>query len=296
MKEKVLFIYLLILILAGCTYAPLPKQNGNAGTEKKLTKEENQESVKTFLLIGVDTRGEEKSRSDAIILAKYFPEQEKLKLASIMRDSYVKIPGNKTGYNKINAAYYYGGRELLKKTIQENFGVKVDHVAVIDFQGFVKMVNLLAPEGVTVNVDQEIIDDMSIQASVGKNVLHGEEILKYVRFRHDDESDFGRVERQQEVMVQLKTAFINQISSFEGMAALPSIIEQGLAYLDTDIGLKTIMEMGPKAVFHTPDTVETLRVPVEGSFKDEIYPQSGAVLEIDYTKNKKALQEFFSIK
>ncbi|MDM5284926.1 LCP family protein [Peribacillus frigoritolerans] len=294
MKEKVLFIYLLILILAGCTYAPLPKQNGNAGMEKKLTKEENQESVKTFLLIGVDTRGEENSRSDAIILAKYFPEQEKLKLASIMRDSYVKIPGIKSGYNKINAAYYYGGRELLKKTIQENFGVKVDHVAVIDFQGFVKMVDLLAPEGVAVNVDQEIIDDMSIQANVGKNVLHGEEILKYVRFRHDDESDFGRVERQQEVMVQLKTAFINQISSFEGMAALPSIIEQGLSYLDTDIGLKTIMEMGPKAVFHTPDTVETLRVPVEGSFKDEIYPQSGAVLEIDCTENKKALQEFFS--
>ncbi|WP_144528979.1 LCP family protein [Peribacillus simplex] len=294
MKEKVFFIYLLILILAGCTYAPLPKQNGNAGTEKKLTKEEDQESVKTFLLIGVDTRGEQKSRSDAIILAKYFPEQEKLKLASIMRDSYVKMPGNKSGYNKINAAYYYGGRELLKKTIQENFDIKVDHVAVIDFQGFVKMVDLLAPEGVAVNVDQEIIDDMSIQANVGKNVLHGEEILKYVRFRHDDESDFGRVERQQEVMVQLKTAFINQISSFEGMAALPSIIEQGLSYLDTDIGLKTIMEMGPKAVFHTPDTVETLRVPVEGSFKDEIYPQSGAVLEMDYTKNKKALQEFFS--
>ncbi|MEC0300581.1 LCP family protein [Peribacillus frigoritolerans] len=294
MKEKVVFIYLLVLILAGCTYAPLPKQNGNEGTEKKLTKEETKESDKIFLLIGVDTRGEQKSRSDAIILAKYFPEQEKLKLASIMRDSYVKIPGNKSGYNKINAAYYYGGRELLKKTIQENFDVKVDHVAVIDFQGFVKMVDLLAPEGVAVNVDQEIIDDMSIQASVGKNVLHGEEILKYVRFRHDDESDFGRVERQQEVMVQLKTAFINQISSFEGMAALPSIIEQGLSYLDTDIGLKTIMEMGPKAVFHTPDTVETLRVPVEGSFKDEIYPQSGAVLEMDCTENKKALQEFFS--
>ena len=294
MKEKVFFIYLLILILAGCTYAPLPKQNGNAGTEKKLTKEDDRESVKTFLLIGVDTRGEQKSRSDALILAKYFPEQEKLKLASIMRDSYVKMPGNKSGYNKINAAYYYGGRELLKKTIQENFDIKVDHVAVIDFQGFVKMVDLLAPEGVAVNVDQEIIDDMSIQASVGKNVLHGEEILKYVRFRHDDESDFGRVERQQEVMVQLKTAFVNQISSFEGMAALPRIIEQGLSYLDTDIGLKTIMEMGPKAFFHTPDTVETLRVPVEGSFKDEIYPQSGAVLQIDFTKNKKALKEFFS--
>ncbi|MGY3314061.1 LCP family protein required for cell wall assembly [Peribacillus simplex] len=294
MKEKVLFIYLMVWILAGCTYAPLPKQNGNAGTEKKITKEVTQEGVKTFLLIGVDSRGEEKSRSDAIILAKYFPEQEKLKLASIMRDSYVKIPGDKSAYNKINAAYYYGGKELLKKTIQENLDVKVDHVAVIDFQGFVKMVDLLAPEGVVVDVDQEIIDDMSIQASVGKNVLHGEEILKYVRFRHDDESDFGRVERQQEVLVQLKSAFINQISSFEGIAALPSIIEQGLSYLNTDIGVKTIMEMGPEAVFHTPDTVETLRIPVEGSYKDEIYPHTGAVLEMDYTKNKKALQEFFT--
>ncbi|MDV7763708.1 LCP family protein [Peribacillus sp. CSMR9] len=294
MKEKVLFIYLMVWILAGCTYAPLPKQNGNAGTEKKITKEVIQEGVKTFLLIGVDSRGEEKSRSDAIILAKYFPEQEKLKLASIMRDSYVKIPGDKSAYNKINAAYYYGGKELLKKTIQENLDVKVDHVAVIDFQGFVKMVDLLAPEGVVVDVDQEIIDDMSIQASVGKNVLHGEEILKYVRFRHDDESDFGRVERQQEVLVQLKSAFINQISSFEGIAALPSIIEQGLSYLNTDIGVKTIMEMGPEAVFHTPDTVETLRIPVEGSYKDEIYPHIGAVLEMDYTKNKKALQEFFT--
>ncbi|MDW7614375.1 LCP family protein [Peribacillus simplex] len=294
MKEKVLFIYLMVWILAGCTYAPLPKQNGNAGTEKKITKEVVQEGVKTFLLIGVDSRGEEKSRSDAIILAKYFPEQEKLKLASIMRDSYVKIPGDKSAYNKINAAYYYGGKELLKKTIQENLDVKVDHVAVIDFQGFVKMVDLLAPEGVVVDVDQEIIDDMSIQASVGKNVLHGEEILKYVRFRHDDESDFGRVERQQEVLVQLKSAFLNQISSFEGIAALPSIIEQGLSYLNTDIGVKTIMEMGPEAVFHTPDTVETLRIPVEGSYKDEIYPHTGAVLEMDYTKNKKALQEFFT--
>lgn len=294
MKEKVLFIYLMVWILAGCTYAPLPKQNGNAGTEKKITKEVTQEGVKTFLLIGVDSRGEGKSRSDAIILAKYFPEQEKLKLASIMRDSYVKIPGDKSAYNKINAAYYYGGKELLKKTIQENLDVKVDHVAVIDFQGFVKMVDLLAPEGVVVDVDQEIIDDMSIQASVGKNVLHGEEILKYVRFRHDDESDFGRVERQQEVLVQLKSAFINQISSFEGIAALPSIIEQGLSYLNTDIGVKTIMEMGPEAVFHTPDTVETLRIPVEGSYKDEIYPHTGAVLEMDYTKNKKALQEFFT--
>ncbi|MFD4818117.1 LCP family protein [Peribacillus butanolivorans] len=294
MKEKVLFICLIVLMLAGCSYSPVPQLNKNKNTEKNLSKEESQENMKTFLLIGVDSRGEKDSRADAVILARYFPEQQKLKLASIMRDSYVKIPGNKYGYNKINAAYYYGGSELLKKTIQENFDVKVDHVAVIDFKGFVKMVDLLAPDGVMVDVNQEIIDDMSIEASTGKNVLHGEEILKYVRFRHDDESDFGRVARQQEVLVQLKRGFINQISSFEGMVALPSIIEKGMSYLDTDIGMKTIMEMGSQVVFQSPDSVETLRIPVEGSYKDEIYSQSGAVLKMDYTKNKEALQEFFS--
>ncbi|WP_285766034.1 LCP family protein [Peribacillus sp. SI8-4] len=294
MKEKVLYICLVVLILAGCTHAPLPKQNGNAGSEKNLTNEKMDESVKTFLLIGVDSRGEKKSRSDAIMLARYFPEQGKVKLASIMRDSYVKIPGIHPQYNKINAAYYYGGKELLKKTIDESFGVKVDHIAVIDFQGFVKMVDLLAPDGVVVDVDQKIIDDMSIEASIGKNVLHGEEILKYVRFRHDDESDFGRVDRQQDVLQQLKSGFIDQISSFEGVIALPGMIEQGLSYLDTDIGVKTLMEMGPKAVFHAPDTVETMRIPVEGSFKDAEYPEIGAVLEMDDEKNKQALQEFFS--
>ncbi|MFE4351459.1 hypothetical protein [Peribacillus butanolivorans] len=54
------------------------------------------------------------------------------------------------------------------------------------------------------------------------------------------------------------------------------------------------MEMGYQVVFQSPDSVETLRIPVEGSYKDEIYPQSGAVLKMDYTKNKEALQEFFS--
>ncbi|MGE7766126.1 LCP family protein [Peribacillus sp. NPDC096540] len=294
MKEKVLFICLIVLMMAGCSYSSVPQLNRNAKTEKNLSKEESQESMKTFLLIGFDSRGEKDSRADSVILARYFPDQQKLKLASIMRDSYVKIPGYKYGYNKINADYYYGGSELLKKTIHENFDIKVDHVAVIDFKGFVKMVDLLAPEGVVVDVNQEIIDDMSIEASTGENVLHGEEILKYVRFRHDDESDFGRVARQQEVLVQLKPGFINQISSFEGMVALPSIIEKWMSYLDTDIGLKTIMKFGSKFVFQTPDSVESLRVPVEGSFKDEIYPQSGAVLKIDYTKNKEALQEFFS--
>ncbi|MGE6376343.1 LCP family protein [Peribacillus muralis] len=294
MKQKVLYIYLVVLILAGCTYPPLPKQNGNASTEKNVTDESNNGDAKTFLLIGVDSRGEKKSRADAIMIARYFPERGKLKLASIMRDSFVKIPGDHPQYNKINASYYYGGKELLKKTIDEAFGVKIDHVAVIDFQGFVKMVDLLAPEGVVVDVDQKIIDDMSIQVSTGKNVLHGEELLKYVRFRHDDESDFGRVDRQQGVLLQLKNGFIDQISSLEGVVALPSIIEQGLSYLDTDIGLKTILEMGPKAVFQAPDTVETLRIPVEGSFKDAEYPEIGAVLEMDETKNKRALQAFFS--
>lgn len=73
MKEKVLFICLIVLMLAGCSYSPVPQLNKNKNTEKNLSKEESQESMKTFLLIGVDSRGEEDSRADAVILARYFP-------------------------------------------------------------------------------------------------------------------------------------------------------------------------------------------------------------------------------
>ena len=287
MKRNVLLICALFTILAGCMASPIPN------TERDQHMDSKKETAKTFLLIGVDSRGEEDSRADAVLLARYEPKQGQIKLASIMRDSYVKIPGYEKGYHKINAAYYYGGSELMKKTILENFNINVDHVAVIDFQGFVNIVDLIAPDGLTVDVKPEMISDMSIAASSGENVLHGEQILKYVRFRHDNESDFGRVERQQEVLVQLKDQLIQQLSNVDGIVALPGMIEEALTYVETDIGMKTMFVLSSQAMFHPVDSIKTLRIPVNDSYTNEMYPHAGAVLSIDFEKNQQALQEFF---
>ncbi|CAH0347330.1 LCP family protein [Bacillus sp. CECT 9360] len=294
MRLRTLAILALVLIVSGCMGVP-----DNRSKNKESSPSDANDSVseavldeKTFLLLGVDSRGEASSRSDAILLARYDEKQKIIKLASIMRDSYVEIPGYKLNYNKINMAYYLGGSDLLKKTIYDNFHIKVDHVAIIDFNGFVKLIDLLSPEGIKVDVKPEMIEDMTIEASKGENVLHGEEILKYVRFRHDSESDFGRVKRQQEVLVQLKEKVVERLSSVEGVAAMPHVLGEARSLIDTDIGMKPLIEIGTSLLFNPIDEVETLRIPVEGSYTDETYPHSGAVLELDKEKNQAALQEF----
>lgn len=89
------------------------------------------------LLIGSDSRGEDQGRSDSLMIAHYNTKTNTPKLVSIMRDTYVDIPGH--GKNKINAAYSYGGPELVRQTIKENFGVDVQYYVVANFEGFLRL-------------------------------------------------------------------------------------------------------------------------------------------------------------
>lgn len=287
MKLKLIICCLLCILLVGC-------QSMNKAPLEQDERKQDSSKATTFLLIGVDSRGEKDSRADTIMLARYEPKEHKVKLASIMRDSYVKIPHYKHGFHKINAAYYYGGSKLMKETIKENFYITVDYVAVIDFQGFVKMVDLLAPEGIEVDVKEEMITDMSIPVNnSGKQKLHGEDLLKYVRFRHDDENDFGRVERQQQVISQLKDSVVERVTNINGLLTLPELMEEGMQYVETDMKMKAMLDLGSQALFKSIDSMETLRIPVAGSFSDQSYPHAGAVLQLDIEKNADILQKFF---
>lgn len=179
------------------------KDNNNTGQETEIgeSDKENKEpsasenGTKNFLLIGVDSRGEEESRSDAILLASYDPSGESIKLVSLMRDSYVKIPDYQYMYSKLNHAYYIGGKDLLKNTIEQNFGVHIDHTAIIDFKGFPAMLDAIAPDGIEAEVSSAMIEDMGLDLEPGKQKLKGSDLLSYVRFRHDGQSDFGRVDQ-----------------------------------------------------------------------------------------------------
>ncbi|WP_042346831.1 LCP family protein [Bacillus massiliigorillae] len=286
---KGLCLLLFVFLLAACS--------NNETKQKDESPESSKQSTKSIqvLVIGIDSRGEAKSRSDAILIGQYNPVKKSIKIASIMRDTYVKIPTYSKGSNKINMAYFLGGNELLVKTIKENFGITIDHVVTIDFQGFTHVIDAIAPEGIEVEVTEEMIADMNLPLQPGKQFLHGEHLLKYVRFRHDAESDFGRVKRQQEVMVKIKNRLTEEMSSLEQIASLPKLMESTLKYVESDLSLTDTLSLTSMVFLNSIDHVETMTIPVAQGFTNKTYEHAGAVLQMDQSKNIEALNVFFNI-
>ncbi|KUF29312.1 MULTISPECIES: LCP family protein [Lysinibacillus] len=290
------FLAFALIISIGIVYWIYQYNSGLAMAEDDINKED-EETFEPFkgvdpqfgeinvLLIGSDSRGDE-GRSDALMIAHYNQTTNNVKIVSIMRDTYVDIPDY--GMNKINAAFAFGGPELVRKSIKQNFDIDVNYYAIVDFEGFPKIVDLLAPNGIEVDIPYEMSYGIGMTLFPGEQTLHGDQLLAYVRFRHDRLSDFGRVERQQEVMTKVK----EQIS-FQSLINLPKILGVAEAYIDTNIDNKTILAIGKGLIDGKSNGVDTLRIPVASSF-DNKHVNVGAVLDIDLEKNKSALEEFLS--
>jgi LCP family protein required for cell wall assembly len=128
----------------------------------------------------------------------YLPPGGKPALISVPRDSYVDIPKN--GKNKINAAYAFGGPELLVQTVEQNTGLRMDGYMEIGFGGFVNIIDALG--GIRMCLPNAINDrDSHIDLRKGCQTLSGTEALGYVRMRKADPlGDLGRVQRQREML------------------------------------------------------------------------------------------------
>ncbi|MDQ0352684.1 LCP family protein required for cell wall assembly [Alkalibacillus filiformis] len=249
------------------------------------------EDQTNVLILGVDAEEQGNPRTDAIMIGQYDTDENRAKVVSIMRDTYVDIPGH--GRNKINAAFAFGGPELLRQTIKENFGVDVNYYAMVNFRGFENIVNTIAPSGIEIDVERRMhyVDragGVHIDLQPGLQKLDGENLLDYVRFRSDSENDFGRVRRQQQVMSALK----GEILSFTGASRLPRAVGTLEPYVDTNMETGTIISIMTNYFSNTPDEIESLRIPVEGSYWDARYSHAGQVLEIDSIENSEALQSF----
>ncbi|MFD2208629.1 LCP family protein [Virgibacillus halophilus] len=302
MKKRNIFLIVMIticiLIAGAVVYGMVMFKQGMAEGDNQQDKKHKptkelpfQEEEVSFgeikvLLLGEDSREKEAGRSDTLMIAYYNQQTKEAKIVSIMRDSYVKVPGH--GMQKINAAYAFGGPELVRQTIAENFGVDVNYYAIVDFAGFPKLVDLIAPDGIEVDIKQKMSEGIGETLYPGKQVLHGKELLGYVRFRHDAESDFGRVKRQQEVLSKLK----DEAMRLQSLVKLPKIMGVAEAYIDTNIDKATMFSVG-KGLLTTKKQLEKLRLPVDGSYTNE-RTQAGAVLRVDMKKNKEILQSFFA--
>lgn len=84
------------------------------------------------------------------------------------------------------------------------FGLPIHHYALIDFKNFESLVDILAPNGVEMDVEKDMSENIGVELKQGVHHLNGQELLGYARFRHDAEGDFGRVARQQKVIEALK--------------------------------------------------------------------------------------------
>ena len=165
----------------------------------------------TVLFIGVDTSGKA-GRSDVMMLARIDPDAGTVRLVSFLRDLYVSIPGH--GYDRLNAACFYGGETLLLQTLEENFGVSAEHTVTAHFPTLVQAVDLLG--GVEAEITEserqqlnKILEDYNRQVGLaaddglletaGEHLLNGRQALSYCRIRKID-SDFQRTGRQQRII------------------------------------------------------------------------------------------------
>jgi LCP family protein required for cell wall assembly len=219
----------------------------------------------TFLLLGSDSRGGTSFRTDTIVVAAIRPAAGQVSLISVPRDLWVYIPT--VGMDRINTAYEYGslynypgsGPGLLKDTVLYNLGIRIDHLALIDFDGFRRVVNTL--EGVDVPVfcpytDWHLIDpgydpqneNNWALYTVGPGIVHmdGDLALWYARSRKKS-SDFDRGRRSQEV---LRSLYARGLQT-DAISKIPALYDDLSSTVNTDLGLPDILKISPLALHLT---------------------------------------------
>lgn len=294
-KGRVLFTLLLLCVIVGVGYAVTQYQNGlELASDTKVAQEDfSGDTVKgdieNYLLLGIDTRGEEKSRTDTMMVLSWNKKTNDVKLVSFMRDIYADIPGYQS--YKLNTAYYLGGVQLLKDTISNMFGLPIHHYAIVDFKNFESLVDILAPNGVKIDVEKDMSEKIGVSLKQGEQNLNGKELLGYARFRHDAEGDFGRVARQQKVIEALK----NEILAPQNIVNLPKFVGAAQGYITTDLSSKEEVQQVLKMVSKGKINIEKATIPIEGSFSYQYFSHAGDSIVIDVEKNKEFLRKFLGI-
>lgn len=217
------------IVEAHTTQSPPPEST------KAKPIEEKPEKVGSFniLLLGTDERKNEASRSDTIIVAHFSQEDGKVKMVSIPRDSLVEIPGR--GKDKINAAHAYGKEALIEETVENLLGIEIDYYAKVNFKGFTKLVEAIG--GVSVNSKRAFYYE-GHTFPVGKQHLDGKAALSYVRFRKNVDGDFGRIERQREVIENV----IKKIIKEKDVFAIPDYVSIYNKYVDTNLEILPVVK------------------------------------------------------
>ncbi|MHB9145459.1 MAG: LCP family protein [Symbiobacteriia bacterium] len=269
MSRRIVFAILAASVVVGIAIGWLLARPHIQAIRPQDTTAENAPTGRVnLLLLGADERPGVIGRSDTAILVSADLGAKKVSMVSLPRDTWVNIPGR--GWDKLGHAFAYGednyeqaqkqeaqkppaerkpvtarGEQLTLQTVNGLLDTQVDHYAVVNMQGFEKIVDTLG--GVTIDVEKNLdYDDpvdsppLHIHLKQGVQRLDGEDALKYVRFRHDAESDFGRMARQQKFL----KALADEALKPKNLTKLPALINQFRSAVRTDLSNADLLRLG----------------------------------------------------
>jgi LCP family protein required for cell wall assembly len=246
-------------------------------------------NIENILLLGVDggDMNEAGHRSDSMMIVSVNKKDKTIKIASLMRDIWTYYP-NRDSYNKLNAAYSFGGPGQTVNIINHNFDMDIQKYIVTDFDGLINLVDVL--EGIKLEItDAEAseINNMTGGAnpvSGGQATLSGSQALSYARIRKID-SDFSRVERQRKVIEAMLARMRSQTPQTQ-----INTVNESMKYVRSNISGGELTGDMLNLVLSISSGIEQLTVPEEGMYT----VNSGGTwyMELNWEQQVASLQEF----
>lgn len=214
---------------------------------------EDVKGVTNIALFGVDAPVGQRGRSDSIMIVTVDKNAKKIKISSIIRDSYVNIPDR--GMDKVNHAYAFGGPELALRTLNSNFHLDIRDYATVNFTTLPKIIDILG--GITVSVTNAEATKINGINGAGTYNLTGAQALDYSRIRKID-SDFVRAGRQRTVIEAIiKKMLKSPVTSY------PGILGKVLPLVTTNMKSNDILSLAGSVVTNGIRTIEQNRFPQE---------------------------------
>lgn len=248
---------------------------------EELKNYKNSSKIKNIALLGVDSE-DGIGRSDAIMIATIDPVHNKLKITSILRDSYVNIDGY--GMDKINHAYAYGGPTLAIKTLNENFGLNIQDFATVNFESLPKIVEAFG--GVELTITDEEAPHVTGLSSGGTYLLNGQQALDYSRIRVVG-NDYERTHRQRLILTAIfKKGLSMPVTSY------PGILNTISPLLQTSLGTSDILSLATKVVGIGNGSLEEERFPRDEDILPADPNAQASYINFDIEAVRKKMQDY----
>ena len=274
--RKILGVVFLAAALTVGMAASAMAENADATETVELSWEERAEDTYNLLLIGVDRRNDSwNGNSDVMLLVTVNPEKETIYMTSFLRDLYANIED--LGVEKLNAACAYGGAELCVQTIEENYQVKIDNYAMVDFNSMIAVVDAFGGVDLELTEHEVKIANQYVHTMcdangisfaeheiIGSGMLHldGYQAVGFMRNRYSgSESDFGRTDRQRAVLVALMDKMQEA-----GLESIDDLLFDVLPSIEHDVSMIKILDLASKLPDWLGYSFEQQHIPYDGMY------------------------------